>query len=69
MTAAGYKPFKDPNADKCDGGSTCFPETESCAGTGLGNCNFLWKKGQAVVVVGTVGDPPTVEGVGKWTRR
>jgi len=37
------------------------PETVACAGTGLGNCLFRWKREKTVIEIVTVGeDNPTV---------
>jgi hypothetical protein len=42
---------------RCEGGS----ETVACAGTGLANCLFRWKRKKTVIEFGTVGeDNPTV---------
>ena len=43
LMALGYKGVKTPGADTCDASSstTCFPEMESCAGTGEGNCLYV----------------------------
>lgn len=59
MIKAGWKPFHSPDADKCAAGDKrCEgrPEMESCAGTGLGNCKFLWKRRGKTVAVFTIGE-------------
>lgn len=61
----GWKPAPTEDADKCGSGdSTCdeFPEMESCAGTGLGNCKFRWQKGEKIVAIFTIGDPKIYDG-------
>jgi hypothetical protein len=64
----GWKPVHAPDqgfecmkGDKrCEG----RPETVNCAGTGLANCLFRWKRKGVVIDVNTVGeDAPTVTGV------
>ncbi|WP_162560513.1 hypothetical protein [Methylobacterium durans] len=32
-------------------------EMEACAGTGLGNCLFTWKRADTLIEVGTIGEP------------
>ena len=45
---------------RCEG----RPETVACAGTGLGNCLFRWKREKTVIEIVTVGeDNPTVTSV------
>ncbi|NOT46845.1 MAG: hypothetical protein HOP17_03720 [Acidobacteria bacterium] len=59
MLKAGWKPFHSPDADKCmNGDKRCKgrPEMESCAGTGLGNCKFLWKRRGKTVAIFTIGE-------------
>ncbi|WP_237479120.1 hypothetical protein [Lichenibacterium dinghuense] len=67
LMALGYKGVKTPGADTCDASSdtTCFPEMESCAGTGEGNCLYSWEKDGTFVEVSTVGDPPEVVSVSR----
>ena len=48
-------PAKRVTADQSD-----YPETLACAGTGEGNCLFLWKKGRMVLEVSTIDDPPVI---------
>ena len=63
MLKAGWKPFHSPNADECAKGDLrCEnrPEMESCAGTGLGPCNFLWKRNKKTVTITTVGENKAV---------
>lgn len=59
MLKAGWKPYHSPDADECmKGDSRCQgrPEMESCAGTGMANCRFLWKKQEKTVGICTVGE-------------
>ena len=65
LTGLGYKPEKNPDAEACDAksGATCFPEKIDCAGSGLGQCIFLWRKGKVRVEVVTVGERPIVDRV------
>jgi hypothetical protein len=66
LIALGYQPVKLPDADKCDVASDyarCFPERQSCAGTGLAQCNFVWRRTERVIIVGTIGEDPKVASV------
>jgi hypothetical protein len=67
LLALGYQPVHLPDADTCDpryDASRCFPEREACAGTGMAPCNFVWRRAERVIVVGTIGDEmPIVTGV------
>lgn len=59
MIRAGWSPFRIPEADKCpDGDARCKgrPEMYSCAGTGMANCAFSWKKGNKFVTILTIGE-------------
>lgn len=63
MIKNGWKPFHAPDADKCEvGDSRCAgrPEMSSCAGTGMANCKFLWKKASRTVALCTVGEDRAV---------
>lgn len=65
LIKAGWTPFKSKEADKClEGDERCqdFPEMEACAGTGLGNCRYLWKKGSKTLAIFTIGDSPIYDG-------
>lgn len=60
MLKASWETYHSPDADQCGSGdSTCdeFPEMEACAGTGLGNCKFLWKRAGKLVAIFTVDVP------------
>lgn len=67
LLADGWQPYHAPNADTCmEGDTRCQgrPEMESCAGTGMANCNFLWKKDGKTIEVHTIGEgEPGVTGV------
>lgn len=60
----GWKPVTLPGADACqpaDGRCAGRPEMFACAGSGLGQCLFTWRRGRTVVEVVTVGeDKPVV---------
>ncbi|MFO1372012.1 MAG: hypothetical protein U1F42_06330 [Candidatus Competibacteraceae bacterium] len=59
MIKAGWKPFHSKNADTCSkGDSRCEgrPEMAACAGTGMANCKFLWKKNGKITAICTVGE-------------
>jgi hypothetical protein len=59
LVGAGWQPVVSPGADKCDRGDRrCQgrPEMQTCAGTGLARCFFLWRKGARVIEIGTIGD-------------
>lgn len=59
LLKAGWKPYHSPSADKCmKGDERCVnrPEMESCAGTGMANCKFLWKRRDQTVAIFTVGE-------------
>ena len=65
MIKAGWKPYHSPNADKCaEGDNRCEgkPEMEACAGTGLANCVFLWKRQSRTVAIFTIGENPGYSG-------
>ena len=59
LIKAGWKPFHSPDADECyksDKRCANRPEMESCAGTGLAPCRFLWKRKGKTVVIFTSGE-------------
>ncbi len=63
MLKAGWEPFHAEDADVCEeGDSRCEgrPEMESCAGAGLANCRFLWKKNGKIIAICTVGEENAV---------
>ena len=65
MLKAGWKPFHAEDADECmSGDKRCEdrPEMESCAGTGMANCRFLWKRKDKTVVIFTIGEEANYDG-------
>jgi hypothetical protein len=62
----GYKP-DSPGKPKPSTGDAndmrCFPEMIACAGTGLGQCVYSWRRGEALIDVFTTNETPIVEGV------
>lgn len=65
LIKAGWKPYNSPEAGPCaEGDERCQgrPEMESCAGTGLGNCKFVWKKASRKLAIFTVGEVPVYSG-------
>lgn len=59
MLKAGWKPAATSQADECfEGDERCEgrPEMESCAGTGMANCAFRWKRKNKIVMIFTVGE-------------
>jgi hypothetical protein len=59
MLKVGWKPSPTSEADKCsDGDDRCQgrPEMESCAGTGMANCAFRWKKEGKIVTILTASE-------------
>ena len=61
LSRQGYRPVRG-NGSGCRFGreDVCraYPEAETCAGTGLGNCLFLWRRGGQLIEVTTVGEEP-----------
>lgn len=63
MIKAGWAPFQSPAADTCsDSDLRCKdrPEMEHCAGTGLAQCKFLWKKEEKIAAIVTTGESEAV---------
>lgn len=63
MLKSGWKPFHAEDADTCsEGDSRCTgrPEMVACAGTGMANCKFLWKKHGETTAICTVGEENAV---------
>jgi hypothetical protein len=62
LLGLGYRPAPDPDASACDanGDATCYPERIACAGTGLGQCIFAWRKDAAEIEIVTIGEMPIV---------
>jgi hypothetical protein len=48
-----------------EGDSRCQgrPEMEACAGTGMANCKFLWKKEGKITAICTVGEDAVYDNV------
>jgi hypothetical protein len=66
LLASNWKPEISTDADPCEpGDARCQgrPEMESCAGTGEGNCLFLWRNDNMVIAITTHDDPPLVSRV------
>lgn len=64
MIKAGWEPIKMPEADVCsefDDRCKGRPEMESCAGSGMANCKFSWRKNGALKKVCTVGEDASFE--------
>lgn len=62
MINEGWEPIKMPEADVCsefDDRCKGRPEMEACAGSGMANCKFSWKKKEALMRICTVGEEPT----------
>lgn len=62
----GFKPGSvdgKPAAAGNDDGERCYPEMEACAGTGLGQCIYSWKRGETLIEVLTTNELPLVSGV------
>jgi hypothetical protein len=65
LLALGWRPITLPDADRCpprDSRCQGRPEMSSCAGTGLANCLFTWKRNNTVIGVSTIGEDPIVDG-------
>jgi hypothetical protein len=61
----GYKPdsLTEPKPSAGDGDDMrCFPEMIACAGTGLGQCIYSWRRGDALIDVFTSNEIPAVTG-------
>lgn len=62
LLAQGYMPERLAGAVACEKDDPrCFPETFSCAGTGLGACLHIWRRGNVVIEVSTIGEQPVVD--------
>jgi hypothetical protein len=65
----GYKPdsLTEPETVKGinlqDDDARCFPEMVACAGTGLGQCIYSWRRGETLIDVFTSNEIPGVSGV------
>lgn len=67
LITAGWKPYISPDAEPCTGSTEAcegrYPETESCAGTGLGQCRFAWERAGRLVSISTISDDHAFEGM------
>ncbi len=62
LSAQGFAPERLPDAAACEKDDPrCFPETFSCAGTGLAACLHVWRRGNSVIEVRTIGEQPIVD--------
>jgi len=62
LLAQGYAPERLTGAVACEKDDPrCFPETFSCAGTGLGACLHIWKRANMIIEVSTLGEQPIVD--------
>ena len=62
LIAQGFAPERLAGAAPCDKDDPrCFPEAFSCAGTGVAACLYIWKRGNAVIEVRTIGEQPIVD--------
>jgi hypothetical protein len=56
ILAAGYRPVPRPTGEFCGYSEPCqLPETEACAGTGDGQCSYVFAKGARRIQVDGVG--------------
>jgi clan AA aspartic protease (TIGR02281 family) len=65
LLALGYGPAPLPAGSKCDSttDATCFPERSVCTKSDAIHCDYLWRRGDALIKVETVAVPPTVAAV------
>lgn len=59
----GYKSdsLAEPSAQSDD--VRCYPEMVACAGTGLGQCIYSWRRDETLIDVFTTNEIPIVAGV------
>jgi len=56
ILASGYRPVARPADEFCGYNAPCkLPETEACAGTGEGQCSYVFRKGNRRIQVDGVG--------------
>ncbi len=71
MIGARWTPFHAQDSDECaQGDARCAgrPEMNVCAGTGMANCKFLWKKNEKIIAICTVGEgEPTFADICAYT--
>ena len=66
MIKSGWKPFHSEDANTCsefDPRCKGRPEMEACAGSGMANCKFLWKKNGKITAICTVGVDAIFDGI------
>lgn len=64
LLSLGFRPERLPDADACEKDDPrCFPETFACAGTGLGQCVYVWRSGETLIEVRSIGEIPVVDTV------
>ena len=64
LMAQGFTPERLAGAAPCDkSDARCFPEAFSCAGTGLAACLYIWKRGNALIEVRTIGEQPIIDNI------
>src|SRR5437764_2713918 len=66
LLSSGWQPVPPTGESPCQpGDDSCekMPELQSCAGTGEGNCLFLWRRDGTVIAVSSISDPPLVDAV------
>jgi hypothetical protein len=64
MLNSGFIPYRSSGSDPCDvTDPRCFPETQTCSGTGAGFCIQLWEKTEKIFEIQTAGDTPVVDRV------
>jgi hypothetical protein len=65
LLALGWTPVPPTGESPCEpGDDSCreMPELQSCAGTGEGNCLFLWRRDKTVIAIFSYDDPPLIKG-------
>lgn len=70
MLEAGWEPFHSDDAETCTKGELrCEgrPEMQVCAGTGMANCKFLWKREEKTTAICTVGEVAVFDSVCDYT--
>lgn len=68
----GYSPVRgDGSGCRFGRDDVCkaYPEAEACAGTGLGECLFVWRRGKRIIEVTTIGEEPKRLTVARVRRR
>lgn len=61
LLGEGWTPVRSLKSNGCGAAKPCaYPEAESCAGTGMAECIFIWKRDEIIMRVDTVDDPPLI---------